>query len=196
MGAARKAIAEGFAREGAKVIGAEIDQASGEAVALAIRVTSGEARLVHCDVSSGASLGQLTIKTIGTSGRHDCACNNAAIEREALLLVNVTDHDFERTVTVNFYGVFSSMRRQIKAMSTQEGGGSIVNIVSINATRPQPTGAVCNGTKAAVVAVTKAAVSYASQGARINMVVPSAIDTPMLHENMAIAGLKPDRVAP
>lgn len=192
-----RAIALAFAREGARVVAAEIDPASGEETARMIMEAGGEARFVRCDVADPASLDTLVADTLAAYGRLDCACNNAAIDREAALLADVDDAMFERTIAINFAGVFGGMKRQIRQMLQQEEGGTIVNIVSINASRPQPTGAVYSGTKAAVVAMSKAAaVAYAPQGVRINMVAPGAIDTPMLRENMATHGLDPARVAP
>lgn len=192
-----QAISLAFAREGAKVVAAEIDRDSGEATARAIIEAGGQARFVHCDVADPASLDALMADALAVYGRIDCACNNAAIDQEAALLADVDDAMFDRTVAINFAGVFGGMKRQVRQMLAQGDGGTIVNMVSINAARPQPTGAVYSGTKAAVVAMSKAAaVAYASQGVRINMVAPGAIDTPMLRENMDTHALDPARVAP
>jgi len=65
-----------------------------------------------------------------------------------------------------------------------------VNFTSVSALRPHVTGSVYSGTKAGVIAMTKgAAVTYAPQGIRINMIAPGAIDTPMLQTAMATVGI-------
>ncbi|MQP68331.1 glucose 1-dehydrogenase [Niveispirillum sp. SYP-B3756] len=184
-----RAIAEGFAQQGAKVIVAEVDTASGQEVEAAIRQAGGDARFVHCDVSNAASVDALMAATLETYGRLDCACNNAAIDKEASLFADVSDEMADMLYGVNFRGVFLCMKRQIKQMLTQ-GGGTIVNITSISAQRPHLTGSVYSGTKAGVVAMTKgAAMTYGDKGVRINMVAPGGIDTPMLAENVARVGL-------
>jgi glucose 1-dehydrogenase len=87
------------------------------------------------------------------------------------------------------------MQSEIKQMLAQGSGGTIVNISSVSATRPHITGSVYSGTKAGIEAMSKgAAVTYAPLGIRINMVAPGAIDTPMLKENLAAAGLDPQQV--
>lgn len=180
-----RAIAEAFAAEGAKVIVAEISKGSGQAVADAIVNRGGEARFVHCDVSKAASVDALMTATLEAYGRLDCACNNAAIDNEGSLFAEVDDAAAEAVFDVNLKGVFLCMKRQISQMLAQGNGGSIVNLTSISAQRPHLTGSVYSGTKAGVVAMTKgAAVTYAPQGIRINMVAPGAIDTPMMDENL------------
>lgn len=187
-----EAIAEGFAAEGAKVIVAEIDAASGMSVTERIRKAGGEAHFVRCDVSDSASVDAMMAETLRIYGRLDCACNNAGIDQESALFADVDDAIVDRLVGVNFRGIFLCMKRQIRQMIAQGSGGTIVNIASISATRPHLTGSVYSGTKAGVVAMTKgAAVTYAPKGVRINMVAPGAIDTPMLQENIQRFGMKP-----
>jgi NAD(P)-dependent dehydrogenase (short-subunit alcohol dehydrogenase family) len=192
MGAA---IAKGFAAEGAKVIVAEVNEQSGRAVVEAIRAAGGEARFVHTDVSNPASVHALLAATLTAYGRLDCACNNAAIDRESALFADVEDSMADQIIALNFRGVYSCMKGQIKQMVAQGGGGTIVNISSVSATRPHITGSVYSGTKAGVEAMTQgAAVTYAPSGIRINMVAPGAIDTPMLKQSLADAKLEPESV--
>lgn len=191
-----RAIAEGFASEGAKVVVAEIDPVSGEIVAEGIRQAGGDALFVRCDVAEAASIDNLMSETLAAFGRLDCACNNAAIDQEGGLFADVDDAMVDRLFEINFRGVFLGMKQQIKQMLAQGGGGTIVNIASISAQRPHLTGSVYSGTKAGVVAMTKgAAMTYGGRGVRINLVAPGAIDTPMMTENLARFGLEADEMA-
>lgn len=185
-----QAIAEGFAAEGARVVIAEIDEATGRAVQDAIRASGGDAHFVRCDISDATSVDNLLAETLGVYGRLDCACNNAAIDQEFALLADVEDDMADRVTAINFRGTFLCMKRQIRQMLSQGDGGTIVNFTSVSALRPHITGSVYSGTKAGVIAMTKgAAVTYAPQGIRINMVAPGAIDTPMLQTAMATVGI-------
>jgi glucose 1-dehydrogenase len=190
-----EAIARGFAAEGAKVIVAEINQSTGRAVVESIRAAGGEARFVHTDVSSNASIQAMMAATLASYGKLDCACNNAAIDQEAGLLADVDDTMAERLIALNFRGVYACMKSQIRQMLAQGSGGTIVNISSVSAARPHITGSVYSGTKAGVESMSKgAAVTYAPMGIRINLVAPGAIDTPMLKESLAEAQLDPQQV--
>lgn len=192
-----EAIAKGFAAEGAKVIVAEIDTASGHTVVEAIQAAGGEARFVHADVSSPASIRALMDTTLQTYGRLDCACNNAAIDKESALFADVDDAMADKVIALNFRGVYLLMKLQIKQMLAQKSSGTIVNISSVSAARPHITGSVYSGTKAGVQAMTKAAaVTYGSQGIRINMVAPGAIDTPMLKQSLADSKIDPKELLP
>jgi NAD(P)-dependent dehydrogenase (short-subunit alcohol dehydrogenase family) len=190
-----EAIARSFAAEGAKVIVAEVNERTGREVTDSIRAAGGEARFVPADVSKTASIQSLMAATLDAYGRLDCACNNAAVDEEAGPFADTDEPLADRLIALNFRGVYACMRAEIKQMLAQKSGGTIVNISSVSAARPHITGSVYSGTKAGVEAMSKgAAVTYAPMGIRINMVAPGAIDTPMLKENLAAAGLSPKQV--
>lgn len=191
------ATAKAFAAEGAKVILADVDDANGASAMAEIKAAGGEARFVRCDVSDAASVDALMIATLSAYGRLDCAVNNAAIDIERALLADVDDALAERVQAINFLGAFLCMKRQVKQMLAQGGGGTIVNLASISAQRPHITGSFYSGTKAGVIAMSKgAAVTYAPQGIRINLVAPGGIDTPMMSESLTVLGLPPESLIP
>jgi NAD(P)-dependent dehydrogenase (short-subunit alcohol dehydrogenase family) len=184
-----RAIALAFANEGATVVITDIDDDGARATVSEIEAAGGQGRFIRADVSVPAEVEALVAGAVEAYGSIDCACNNAGIELEAGPLADIGDDVFDRLVAVNLKGVFLCMKHQIKQMQRQ-AGGTIVNIGSINSLRPQPTGAVYTSTKAALVGLSRSAANiYAAEGIRINMVLPGAIDTPMLAQKMRDVGL-------
>ncbi|HEY2163304.1 MAG TPA: glucose 1-dehydrogenase [Gemmatimonadaceae bacterium] len=198
-GAARgmgRAIALAFADAGANVAAIDVNDDGGRETAEFARDRGAKALFLHCDVSDGAAVAAAVGQVVATFGSLDCACNNAAIELEVGLLADVEDDVFDRVIAVNLKGVFVCLKHEIRQMRSQ-GGGTIVNIGSINSLRPQVTGAVYTSTKHAVAGLTRAAAnSYAADGIRVNAVLPGAIDTEMLREKMAAVGITADQVIP
>ena len=117
-----------FAREGAKVIVADILEKDGEAVAASIRQSNGDATFVKLDVTSDTNWEAVIARTIETYGRLDILVNNAGISGSS-----VGDPDgeegWDKIIDINAKSVFLGTRRAVKEM-TKTGGGSIVNISS------------------------------------------------------------------
>ena len=198
-GAARgmgRAAALAFAAAGANVVVVDVNDDGGRDTAERVNAAGGEGHFVHCDVSRGQAVAALIAEAVEVFGSVDCACNNAAIELEDGQLADVDDDVFDKVIGVNLKGVFLCMKYEIRQMQSQ-GGGTIVNIGSINSLRPQTTGAVYTSTKHGVVGLTRAAAnSYAADGIRVNAVLPGAIDTEMLREKMAAVGVTAEQVLP
>ncbi len=164
-----RATAELMTAEGARVVIADISQEAGEAVAQEIG-----ADFVRTDVGNPAEVDALVSGTVARYGRLDVMCNNAGVHAAGPLL-DTTNDDFERVVAVNFAGIFYGTRAAGRVMAEQ-GSGVIVNTASNGGYLPTEGMAVYCGTKAAVVAMSKAcALELAPKGVRVNTISPGTM---------------------
>jgi NAD(P)-dependent dehydrogenase (short-subunit alcohol dehydrogenase family) len=171
MGAATARL---FAREGAKIIVADVLQAEGKAVADAITSNSGEARF-HClDVTSEQHWHALVTVTLAAYSRIDVLINNAGVSGSGPDRLSLETWD--RQMSINAKGVFLGMRAVIPVMQKAKNG-SIVNISSISGIAGQfYVHMGYNAAKGAVRAMSKAAaVQFARDGIRVNSVHPGLL---------------------
>jgi 3alpha(or 20beta)-hydroxysteroid dehydrogenase len=182
-GAARgsgEAIARRFVAEGARVVIADVRDDQGEAVASSL----GEAAAyVHTDVTDEDDWSRLVATTVDRFGRLDVLVNNAAV---LLLepLATTTVEDYERVFRVNELGTFLGIRSVVDAM-TAAGGGSIVNISSIDGFYVAPMTGAYAGSKFAVRGLAKvAALELGGAGIRVNCVCPSTGNPEMVRESL------------
>ena len=182
-----KATAVAFAREGARVFCADINQAAAEETVGLIKAEGGEATAHRCDVSKGADVAAMVEACRSTYGRVDILHNNVGIA-EVGGVVDVPESDWDRVFAVNLKGAFFAMKHAIPLMVGQ-GGGSIINISSIASIRY--TGvpyATYYATKAALNHLTRTtAVEYASRKVRVNAILPGLMKTPMVEKSAGLA---------
>jgi NAD(P)-dependent dehydrogenase (short-subunit alcohol dehydrogenase family) len=161
-----------FAREGAKVIVADVLEAEGKQVAEKITAGGGQARFVKLDVTSEAEWDAAVKAAVGAFGRLDVLVNNAGISGtyDTDMLSSAA---WDKVMAVNAKGVFLGMKSAIPLMK-KAGGGAIVNISSISGFVGQDgVHMAYNASKGAVRIMTKtAAVQYAADGIRVNSVHP------------------------
>ena len=169
MGAATARL---FAREGAKVVVADLMEQEGKAVAAEIAASGGEAIFQKLDVTSEADWAAVVAETLATFGRLDILVNNAGISGSTPDLLNIDT--WNQQMHVNAGGVFLGMRAVIPTMQ-KAGGGSIVNISSISGVVGQRVVHMgYNAAKGAIRTATKsAAVQFARDGIRVNSVHPA-----------------------
>jgi NAD(P)-dependent dehydrogenase (short-subunit alcohol dehydrogenase family) len=159
-------IALAFAREGAKVLIAEFDESSGNAVASEIGET---ARFQQCDVSQEADVEAAIKATVDAFGGLDIVVNNAGVGEQG----------WDRTIAINLSGVYYGCKHGAEAMASRGGGviinlASILGLVGIGFTDPYVAA------KHGVVGLTKNfAITYARRGVRVNCINPGFIETPM-----------------
>ena len=173
-----------FAKEGARVVVADVLGKEAEAVAADIRASGGNAIAATIDVTSEPEWVTLIAKTLASYGRIDILVNNAGISG-----ISVGDPDglegWQRVIAVNQTSVFLGTKLAAEQMA-KTGGGSIVNISSIMGFVGGPSGhPAYSASKGAVRIYTKsAAVRYGPLGVRVNSVHPGYMP-PMLNATNA-----------
>jgi NAD(P)-dependent dehydrogenase (short-subunit alcohol dehydrogenase family) len=175
-----RASAHFYARERAKVVVSDVDEAGGEETVRLISEAGGEAFFIKTDVSEPAECERLINQTVQRYGRLDFACNNAGIGGEANLTADYTIEGWQRVIDINLSGVFYCVKYEIQAM-LKNIGGSIVNMASILGQVGFATAPAYVAAKHGIVGLTKtAAFEYAATGVRINAIGPGFINTPMI----------------
>ncbi len=180
-----QACAARLAREGAKVIVADVNDDAGRAVAEDIRKSGGTAEFVDCDVSEKLDVHNLIAKGLEVHGRIDVLVNNAGIVDDVPFL-DLPEEEFDRILGVNLKGAFlagqAAARQMVKQGARESGSaGAIVNMSSINAVFALPDHVAYTVSKGGLAQLTKAmAIALAPHGVRVNAVGPGTIETPLL----------------
>lgn len=181
------ACAKEFAREGAKVMLSDINKEKGEAAAAALQAEGHDVRFTACDVGDKAQVDALIAATVAAFGRVDCAVPNAGMVHVSDFL-DLTEADFDRVLRVNLKGVFltgqAAARQMVKqAEMGQGGGGTIINMSSVNAELAIPAITPYVVSKGGVQQLTRAmALSLIGRGIRVNAVGPGSIATEVFQQ--------------
>jgi NAD(P)-dependent dehydrogenase (short-subunit alcohol dehydrogenase family) len=173
-----RAAARFLAREGASVVIADINAATGEDTAGLLRAAGHEALSVPTDVACAEDVRRMVDATQTRFGRIDVLVNNAYWAKLDTPVVDTTEEDWDQTLAVTLKGAYLGCKFAIPVM-TRTGGGSIVNIASTSGLVASLRFAAYIAAKGGMVQLTKSvALDYGAQGIRCNCVCPGLIDTP------------------
>lgn len=175
-----ESICHAFADEGARIIVADFNPAAGQRVAQALQAQGHEAEFCPADVSQSADMARLVEAAVKRFGRIDVMVNNAGMSHPNQPMLQVTEAEFDRLYQVNVKSIYLSAVHCVPVFRRQ-GGGCFINIGSTAAVRPRPGLSWYNGSKGAVVLLTKSlAVELAPEKIRANAINPAIAETPLL----------------
>lgn len=185
-----RGIAEAFATEGANVVVADIDAARAAEVAAAI---GRGAIAVMADVSKADDVARLVETTVRAFGGLDIVVNNAGVTHRNQSLMTVTEDEFDRIYAVNVKSIYLMTLATVPELE-KRGGGSIINTASTAGLRPRPGLTWYNGSKGAVITLTKSmAAELAPKNIRVNAINPVIGETGLLEEFMGTADTAENR---
>jgi NAD(P)-dependent dehydrogenase (short-subunit alcohol dehydrogenase family) len=172
-----KAAAVVLAREGAKVAIGDINDEVGQATVQEIKASGGEAFFQHADVSLTNDVQLLVEEAVKRYGRLDILVNNAAVAIPGTA-VEISEDDWSRVLNTNLTSVWRGMKFAIPHM-IKAGGGSIINVASVQGLIGFPGWSAYAAAKGGVDALTRqVAVEYAPYNIRVNSIAPGTIMTP------------------
>jgi glucose 1-dehydrogenase len=148
-------------------------------------------RLFHVNVSDGVAVAHMFEQLATLTPSLDVLVNNAAIQHVAPLIDTEVD-DWDRVMNTNARGVFLMTKFAHELL--RPAGGSVVNVASVHSLATSPGMASYVASKGAVMALTRAAaLEFASDGIRVNAVLPGAVDTAMLRAGLERSGDDPEQ---
>lgn len=175
-----RASALALAKNGARVMVSDIDEASGRETAKLIVESGGEADFFQCDVSDEEQVKGLVDATVSSFGKLDFAFNNAGMNGVFAPLGETESATWDQVMKVNLYSVFYCLKHEINAM-LKTGGGAIVNTASGAGLIGIANNAPYTASKFGIVGMTRnAAMDYGRHGIRINALTPGSTTSPMM----------------
>ncbi|MFW6376676.1 MAG: SDR family oxidoreductase [archaeon] len=172
-----------FAKHGASVVVADVDDEKGEEVVSTIEDDGGDAVYVHTDVTDMDQVEGMVQTAIDEYGRLDYAVNNAGIGGQQLPAGDLSEDDWGAVIDINLNGVWRSLKAELEQMVGQDDGGVVINMASVLGQVGFENSSAYVSAKHGVMGLTKtAAWEYAEEGVRVNAVGPGFIETQMLEE--------------
>jgi NAD(P)-dependent dehydrogenase (short-subunit alcohol dehydrogenase family) len=176
-----RGIARLFAKEGAKTVVVDMNEAGAKESADLIQKEGGQAMALRANVLNAAEVKATVDQVIAKHGRIDVLHNNVGgWQKEAHdTVVDDTEQEWDRLISLNLKSTFLVTHEVVPHMIKQ-GGGAIVNTITINAFLTQPGTAAYSAAKAGAFQFTRAsALDLAKYNIRVNGIAPGEIETPL-----------------
>lgn len=178
-----RGIAEAYLREGAMVVIADIDHAKARSLA---NDFGPKALAIACNVAVRDDVDALVAATLAHFGGVDVLVNNAGTTHKNQSLLTVSEAEFDRIYAVNVKAIYLSTLAIVPAFKAR-GGGVIINTASTAGVRPRPGLTWYNGSKGAVITLTRSmAAELAPLNIRVNAINPVIGETAMLEQFMGL----------
>ncbi|MCL4862009.1 MAG: SDR family oxidoreductase [Caldilineaceae bacterium] len=179
-----RAISLSFAREGAGVVCADVDEAAGQAITQAAQGLPGKLVFLNADVGKASACQALVAKAVDTFGGLDIICNNAGIQprRSYLPAHELPEEDWDRIIDVNLKSRFLMTKYGAPEMK-KRGGGVIINTASVQGVQSALSVSAYAASKGGDLSLTRQlALEYAKDNIRVLAVNPGTIETPLALE--------------
>jgi len=168
-----------FAKEGAKVVVADVDPQAGKETVEQIQKEGGRGVFLKVNVAKGSDAREMVQETLKNYGRIDILVNNAGIYTKGDV-ISTSEEDWDRILNVNLRGVYLCCKYTLPEM-IKKGGGAIVNVASEAGLVGIKNQVAYNVSKAALIMLTRSlAVDFAPQNIRVNNVCPGTTETPLV----------------
>ena len=170
-----------FAKEGAKVVVADVNKEAGEETVKMVKEAGGDANFIATDLKKAASVKDMVEETVKAFGKVNVLYNNAALgEPAAADTTTLTEENWDLILSVDLKGAWLAMKYVIPEM-VKAGGGSIVNTTSQAATRGNAGLPSYTAAKGGLLSLSRCtAVEFADKNIRVNCISPGYVKTPML----------------
>ncbi len=173
-----RATAVRFAKEGASVLVADLDEENGYETTRLIKKSGGNSEFILTDMTQQEDVENMVQAALGAFGRLDILFNNAGVGGGEKKIPDISLEEWKKSIDVNATSVFLGMKIAIPHMLS---GGSIINTASIAGIKGQKLVAAYTASKSSVIALTKvAATEFGKKNIRVNAIAPGIIETNMV----------------